>query len=300
MSAQQGPAPFPPTDPDWGVAFVYGTLSCAWVHWPVPLDLVAPFLDGTGFRPAVFNGAGLVNMDFQAYTSTMTFALEMTNEVELNLVVFPEARAAQVPDISLPHYLVGMEQTKTIGNYRLAVSCDDLIAIYYGRKVFGENKYPGAFDYTIPNVNGQSSDDMSGLTKWDVDAFDSPTPIPVTPPQGNPPPPQKGVEICHLKIDTAGRAGRIAVPSPFIRYSQWPTDPPRRPAGSRWNVLGPHLLYMLEPGPQQAVSLTLGRSTGPMAKALGTLGLAQRSPVAVTTYQYQPAAVEGRPFFADV
>jgi hypothetical protein len=311
MTIAQRANPFPPTAPDWGVAFVYGTLSCTWVHWLVAPELVTQFLAGTGFMPALFNGQALVNIDFQAYTSTASYGLEMTNEVELNLVVFPEVREAWVPSIPLQQYLVGMEQTKMIGNFRLAVSCDDLVAIYYGRKVFGENKYPGTFNYTIPNVNGQSSDDMSAMTVWDVDAFDSPTPIPLTAPN-NPPPPQQGVEICHVKIDVAGLGGRIALPSPFVRYSQWPADPPptddpgskgvttRRPAGSRWNVLGPHLLYMLDPNAASPVSMTLGPSTGPMAQALNALRLATARPVAITTFQYQPAAVEGRPVFADI
>jgi hypothetical protein len=310
MTIRQRAEPFPPTAPEWGVAFVYGTLSCVWVHWTVSPDLVTPFLAGTGFKPALFNGQALVNMDFQAYTASASYGLEMTNEVELNLVVVPEAREASAPAIPMPQYLVGMDQTKLIGNYRLAVSCDDLVAIYYGRKVFGENKYPGTFAYTIPNVNGQSSDDMSAMALWDIDAFDSPTPIPLTAPN-NPAPPQQGDEICRVKIALAGLGARIAVPSPFVRYSQWPAVPPpsddpasqgeaRRPAGSHWNVLGPHLLYMLDPNAATPVSLTLGPSTGRMAQALRTLGLASAKPVAVTTFQYQPAAVEGRPFFADL
>lgn len=304
--------PFPPTPADWGTSFVYATLSCAWVHWPVSPDLVRPFLAGTGFEPALFDGRALVSMNFQAYTSTASYGLEATNESELTLVVFPASRAAVVPDIPLAQYLVGMEQTKTIGNYRLAVSCDDLVAIYYGRLVFGENKYPGTFSYTIPNVNGQSSDDMSAPALWDVDAFDSPTPIPLVAP-GNPPPPEQGVEICHLKLDLAGLGGRVAVPSPFVRYSPWPADPPpkddpasqkafpnRRPAGARWNVLGIHQLYLFNPAAPSPVSLALGPSTGPMGQALNKLGLATTRPVAATTYQYQPAAIEGRPFFADM
>jgi len=311
MTSGQQAEPFPPTAADWGIAFVYGTLSCAWVHWLVPPDLVTPYLAGTGFKPALFNGQALVNIDFQAYTASASYGLEMTNEVELNLVVVPEAREASAPAIPLPQYLVGMDQTKLIGNFRLAVSCDDLVAVYYGRKVFGENKYPGTFAYTIPNVNGQSSDDMSAMTRWDIDAFDSPTPIPLTAPADPPPTPQKGAEICRVTINLAGLGGRIAVPSAFVRYSQWPAVPPptddpashgvtRRPAGSHWNVLGPHLLYMLDANAPTPVSLTLGPSTGPMAQALKTLGLAAARPAAVMTFQYQPAAVEGRPFFADL
>ncbi len=312
MTTERNAQPFPPTAAGWGIAFAYGTLSCVWVHWRVSPDLVSSFLAGTGFKPALFDGQALVNMNFQAYTATASYGLEMTNEVELNLVVFPVAREAFVPDISLAQYLVGMEQTKIIGNFRLAVSCDDLVAIYYGRRVFGENKYPGTFKYNIPNVNGQSSDDMSAPALWDVDAFDSPTPIPLTAPD-NPPAPQQGVEICHLKVDLAGLGGRVAAPSPFIRYSQWPADPPpkddadsqkallrRRPAGSRWNVLGPHQLYLFGPGAASPVSLALGPSTGPMAQALKKLGFATAKPVAATTYQSQPAAIEGRPVFADI
>lgn len=302
---------YPPTSADWGIAFFYGTLSCAWVHWLVPSELVTPLLAGTGFKPALFDGQALVNVDFQAYTSSATGYLEATNEIELNLVVYPEAREAFVPMIGLPEYLVGMEQQKVIGNYRQAVSCDDLIAVYYGRLVFGENKYPGAFNYTIPNVNGQSADNMNAFAVWDIQAFDSPTPIPMTAPN-NPPPAKQGVEICHLTIDLAGLGGRIAAPSPFVRYSQWPADPAptddpnakqasgRRPAGSRWNVLGPHQLFMLDSTARGAVTLSRGPSVGPMGLAMDRLRLAATPPVSVTTFQYQPAAIEGRPFFADI
>jgi hypothetical protein len=300
--------PFPPTPADWGIAFFYGTLSCAWVHWKVPPNLVAPLVPA-GFKPALFDGQAVVNVDFQAYTATFNNGLEMTNEMELNLVVYPEAREAYVPALPLYDYLVGMEQQKIIGNYRLAVSCDDLVAIYYGRLVFGENKYTGTFNYTIPNVNGQSSNVLYGPPLWDIVAFDSPTPIPTTPPT-NPPPVAQGVKICQLTIDTSKVSGsRVAAPSPFVRYSRWPAIPPAgpepvvipsRPAGSHWNVLGPHQLSMIEPPAPNPVTLTLGPSTGPMAAALNQLNLANLPPVAITTYQSQPSAIEGRPFFADL
>jgi hypothetical protein len=314
VTVPHGASAFPPTDPQWGIAFFYGTLSCAWVHWPVPVERVAPLLRGTGFKPALFDGKALVNMNFQAYTATATYGLEMTNEVELNIVVYPEARERSVPDIPLDLYLLGMDQTKTIGNYRLAVSCDDLVAIYFGRKVFGENKYPGTFKYTIPNVNGQARTDP-GLAVWDVHAYDSSTPIPLRSPLVAPPPPpiQAGTEICHLVIDLSKLVGRVAAPSPFVRYSQWPADPPpdddpgaqkernhRRPAASRWNVLGPHQHYALEQAGASAVALDVGASAAPLGVALRDLRLATTAAVAVTTFQYQPAAIEGRPYFADL
>jgi hypothetical protein len=311
MTVVQRADPFPPTPADWGIAFFYGTLSCAWVHWTVSVDIVAPLLAGTGFKPAIFDGKAVVNMNFQAYTSTFNNGLEMTNEMELNLVVYPEAREAYVPEIPLYDYLVGMEQQKIIGNYRLAVSCDDLVAIYYGRLVFGENKFPGTFDYAIPNVNGQSSNKLYGPPLWSITAYDSPTPVPVQPPN-NPPPPVQGVEICRLAIDTSKVTGsRIAAPSPFVRYSRWPATPPlsasnavtppaSRPAGSHWNVLGPHQLFMIESPAPNPVTFELGTSVEPMGTALKQLNLAGTTPVAVTTYQSQPSAIEGRPFFADL
>ena len=70
---------------------------------------------------------------------------------------------------------------------------------------------------------------------------------------------------------------------------------------SRWNILGPYTTYLLDGVAKNPVSLAIGRkSRHPMAVEMREL--LGRSPTAavVQTFRSQPAAMEGRPFYADV
>jgi hypothetical protein len=85
-------------------------------------------------------------------------------------VAYPKARESMVPQgLTSSEFIIGRDHTKTIGNYRLWVPCDDRIAVYWGMHNFGENKVmTHPFTYVNPALNN------SGCTKWD---FTIPGPI---------------------------------------------------------------------------------------------------------------------------
>jgi hypothetical protein len=56
--------------------------------------------------------------------------MSVTNEVGLDILAYPQIwkKEGRVPDISLQDFVLGHEQTKTIGSYRLDVPADNLVA----------------------------------------------------------------------------------------------------------------------------------------------------------------------------
>ena len=90
--------------------------------------------------------------------------MSVTNEVELDIISYPAQwkKEGRVPDISLEDFVLGQEQTKTIGSYRLDVPADNLVAVKAGADEFGEQKFFTLFDYEVPCENNASA----SLTDW--------------------------------------------------------------------------------------------------------------------------------------
>lgn len=140
-------------EPPVFLPYYYHSMSSFWLYFRVDPDRLAPFLEDTGLKPALFDGHGLVNLDFMNYTSHNGNSLAATDELELNIVAYPAARADDVPTLTAEEFLLGNDQTKTIGHYRLHVVCDNKFAIAAGRALYGENKFYGTFDYNVPSLN---------------------------------------------------------------------------------------------------------------------------------------------------
>ena len=80
--------------------------------------------------------------------------LGFTHEVEFNVYVYPESRLPSVPLMSVRDYLLGRDQTKTIGGSGCTCRADNPNAVAAGKQNFGEPKWLAAFDY-IPAVAEQ-------------------------------------------------------------------------------------------------------------------------------------------------
>ena len=265
---------FPEIPP--GLPFFYGTLACVWGFFPAATDVLARFLDGTGLRVASIDGAGLACLNFQRYLASSDTELEATVEVEFNIVAYPASREAAAPMLSLAEYVGGADTTKTVGNYRLHVACDDKEAIKYGKLFFGEPKFEATFKYKVPDLNAPDS------TTWTVqcDAVEPP-----------------GGEVFTLRVADLG--GRPAVPansSEIVQYSVLNG----RPICSRWNIFGVSRMVLLDSRGPAPLSLSLStQSRHPMAvDMLAILGREPRA-AAVQTYFSPPAASIGRPAYAD-
>ena len=266
---------FPDIPP--GLPFFYGTLASVWVFFPAAIDVLARFLAGTGLRVAPIDDGGLAGLNFQRYLASSDTELESTVEVEFNIVAYPVAREGTVPRLSLAEYVGGADTTKTIGNYRLHVACDDKVAIKYGKLFFGEPKFLATFKYNVPDLNAPDT------TTWTVRCTEPARP--------------RG-EVFALRIADLG--GRSAVPangSEIVQYSVLNG----RPVCSRWNIFGAARTVLLGRTGPSPVSLSLSpRSRHPMtADMRAILGRSPRA-AAVQTYVSPPAASIGRPAYADL
>src|SRR6478672_7718125 len=165
--------------------FWYSSLQSFWLYFPARRDLVEALLPELparhGLRLAEFDDLpdrALVSLDFQAYTSGGNNYLGFTHEVEFNVYVYPESRLPSVPLMSVRDYLLGRDQTKTIGGFRLHVPCDNPNAVHAGQQNFGERKWRAAFDDSIPSLH------TAGGTAWQYGVYEAQPPgtQPGTPP----------------------------------------------------------------------------------------------------------------------
>jgi hypothetical protein len=298
MTPQNGQLP-PAIPSDWGYAFYYGSLSWLTVYYRVPLSVLEPHLNNTGFVPAVFaDGDGAVGLNPMTYGSHLENLVEATTEAELNVLAYPADRASAVPVVAFTDFLLGMEQTKIIGNYRLWVPCDDPIAVEAGRAMFGENKFTTTLPYSFPGPN-------SPATAWTFLCCDPNSPS--TPQHGCDPgkgcdPANPNLFIFRLTANLQGAVPVLGSNSPILDYSvrmAEPDEPPLRPIGSVRNLLGPLQTYLAAPGGAlEDVVVTTGSSTHPMTEAVREL-VAGRPCVAAQIFQSASPVIESRPFWAD-
>ena len=171
---------FVPSHPNYNMPFFYNSISVLWVFYAADPEVLASYLEGTGLKPAIFDGKGLVSIDFQNYTAHLGTLLSGVNEVEYSIHAYPESATNVPTDISLDDYLIGQEATKTIGAFRLWVPADNCVAIDAGRWAFGERKFYTTFDYEVPSPN-----DPKAAT-WSYTVYEPPSaPCFKPPPDGD-------------------------------------------------------------------------------------------------------------------
>lgn len=293
----------PPIAKDWGYAFYYGSLYWITAWFRGDPDTLGEYLP-EGFEAAVFDdGMGAVGLNPMTYGSHLENMVEATTEAELNVVAYPSDRAGAVPTISFEDFLKGAEQTKTMGNFRVWVPCNDPFAVQAGKQTFGENKFVTTLNYSFPGPN-------SPATAWRFRACDPDHP-PVSP--DNPPAQGGNVDqacdasdpdnyIFYMSADVSDPAGLTVVDgsvSPIVDYSVRADQPggPLRPGGSFRNVLGALRTYLPGSGALN-VQVTTGTSTHDMTAAVKAL--VEGQPCAgVQIFQSLPPVIESRPFYAD-
>jgi hypothetical protein len=159
---------FPPLPQGFNEPFWYGSLQSFWLYYLTEPDAVAARLPD-GLQTALFEtnegSRALASLDFQAYTGHGASFLEYVQEVEFNVYAYPEARVPDVPLMTWQDYLLGEDQTKTIGGYRLHVPCDNINAVRAGIGLYGEPKYLAHFTYSVPTLNDPT------VVTWDYSVF---------------------------------------------------------------------------------------------------------------------------------
>lgn len=283
MTDQQTDPIFSPIPPPFDFPFYYGLLSLFWIFYRVDSRTLEPFLEGTGLKPARFEGQGLVSLDFQNYSAHISTGLSVVNEVEFNIFSYPTSRESIVPTISLEDFVMGQEQTKTVGGFRLHVPCDNDFAIKAGIEAFGERKFPAAFNYAVPSFNNPKQG------TWNYTCCE---------PDG------QSKIIYSVEADIRSLRPAVGNASSLILYSMLPGGPDHPPGygrliESRWDIFGTYQTYCnLDEEAQGKIKLSLGDSEYAMRKDMDKI-IGSEPAAAVRVFQSPPFAAENRAFYVD-
>ena len=289
MSTSLPSVPAPLTMP-----FYYASLINCVVHYLVEVRRVEPFLAKTPLKPALFGGRASVAFNFQAYAGQFSGGLAqpsaqwpascigVTQEVELNIVAYPGAQAALLPEVSFEQWIMGDEQSKLMGNHRVFVPCDSDIAIEAGVKLFGEPKFKTTFGINLPSLNpvrkpGTAGYEPEWVNTWSFRVND-------------PEVPANDIFTCVANL--AGLVPEPGNPSPITEYGQHDN----RAIACRWNILQPFDTYRLNADQAHRVTLSYGNSGHPMQLAMKDL-LDGAHAHAVQTFMSAPAAIQSRAVF---
>ena len=223
-----------------GVPFYYASISSFWIYMEADPKVLRRLLKGTGFRPFVHDKKGLVNFNFQNYSAhNGSPPVASTDEFEFNVIAYPESRKDEVPKMTHQCFMKGEDQTKLLGNYRLHVPCNSRFAIAAGKALFGERKFFGNFNYSVPSPNAPNN-----LT-WKYKIND-----------------EKGKLIIDVNADFQSVASEVANPSAIIDYSNLPEgkDKVLRPIGSRRNIFLVAQHYNLSRTEAKKIRIKVGTS----------------------------------------
>lgn len=270
--------------------FWYSSLQSFWLYYPARRDQVEALLPelpaGHGLRLAEFDDLpdrALVSLDFQAYTSGGASYLGFTREVEFNVYVYPESRLPSVPRMSVRDYLLGRDQTKTIGGFRLHVPCDNPVAVEAGQENFGEPKWLASFDYAVPSLNA------GGGTTWRYGVYEAQPP----PRPGETLDPRTMIFQVTAKLDDLRPEPSNL--SPLIEYGTRTLDGRDVLAANFWTFFGSFDTYVLSEQDGRRFDLEMGPSIDhhrlheDVRTVIGT-----QEPLAAQTFTSAPVSSESQ------
>jgi hypothetical protein len=291
---------FPALPDGFEEPFWYASLQSFWLYYRVDSELLRERLpelpEHEGLEVARFDFgdgdlSGLASLDLQRYTGMGPSYLETANEVEFNFYAYPKQRVPDVPLMTWQDYISGVEQTKTIGGYRLHVPCDNAIAVAAGKGLYGEPKYQAVFETSVPSLNGGPGNAWSYSVYQDLG--------PPTPPP-NPHTPVKGPLIYSLAADLGAGAGTPTSPSPLIEYGVvTPTGGSARVVANFWDFFGPFDTYELAGlDPPIQSEITLGTEPDPSGTLEDVRDLVMGNPpIAAQVFTSAPVSAESRGWF---
>jgi hypothetical protein len=268
--------------------FWYSSLQSLWLYYRVEPDVLRERLPdlpgGQHLEIALFDfgdgqKSGLASLDLQRYLSGGADWLEATQEVEFNFYVYPVARMPEVPELHWRQYLMGFDQTKSIGGLRLHVPCDDPQAIQAGIGLFGEPKFLAHFATQVPSLNSPD------VTTWSYDVYQDV--------KG-----QQGPLMWGIDANFNGLDAVPANPSPLIEYGILVQEGVRLLVANFWSFYGPFETYWLDDlDPPDRVSLKLGEPdpSGTVQDIELLLGPSQ--PIAAQIFQSPPVSSESRGWY---
>lgn len=262
----------PPIPQGFGLPFYYATLYNIEVAFLVDRKRVLSYLENTGLIAADFNGKAIVSFNFQNYSGQFPDAVSTTQEIELNIVAYPESQKDNVAFVSAKEYLRGEEQTKIMGHKRVWVPCDADIAIKAGIELFGEPKFKTTFSISLPSLN------VPDVNTWSVTCND---------PKNN----KESIFNCTADVSTL--TPEMSAFSPITEYGRFEN----RLIGCRWNILQPTNLYFFDSREgKKRVKMTYGTSGHAMKTDMEKL-IGDTPAFAVRTSMSAPAAIQTRAYY---
>lgn len=271
LAALATPGHLPTIADGFGLPFYYSSLVDFEVMYLVDPGRVANYLAGTGLSPALFGGQACVSYNFQSYTGQFPGGSGITQEIELNIVAYPDVSSRSTVELSFSDFVLGNDQTKLFGNHRVHVPCDSDQAIAAGIQLFGEPKFKTSFSTNFPSLNAPD------VATWSFTCND---------------PDQPGKAIFTSSADLTGLAPRTADISPQTEYGL--SD--GRLIGCRWNILQPFQSYLLPDSEAHRARLVLGDSGHQMRTDLEAL-IGNTPAAAVRIFRSAPAAIQSRAYF---
>lgn len=257
---------------------------------------------------ATFDGMGCIMFDFQSYTGQFSFGSTVCQEIEVQIISYPKSLQRTVPTVSFREFLLGEDQTRLIGNHRIHVPCDSVVASMAGKMLFDEPKFAATFTSEVPSMNQPIA--KTPTNSWKFACYDQSNVVDIGalksfPEQtklkeleqalANAPQNQKNL-VYACDIDLTGLTSVQANQSPITEYGLSLNE--RKLTAARWDILQPLSLFFLEGSDKGRVKVQLGESTHKMKHTIETLiGTAEAS--AVYTYQTTPTAIQSRPFFVE-
>jgi hypothetical protein len=163
--------------------FFYASQTSYWIYFRVNkkelLNIIGKQLDDLGFTIATFDEPefGYVALSPMFYTALFGEqtteknqpGMQIISEVEFTVLVYPKRNSDRVPNVTFKEFILGHEQQKLIGQYRLSVVCDSLDAVYGGRNKYGEHKFLGDINYKISTFNNNPGRPLP--ITFDVEAY---------------------------------------------------------------------------------------------------------------------------------
>jgi hypothetical protein len=262
----------PPIPEGFGLPFYYATLFNIEVAFLVEREKVVKYLEKTGLIAADFDGKALVSFNFQNYTGQFSNGASTTQEIELNIVSYPESQKDNVAFVTAEQYLRGEEQTKLMGHKRVHVPCDADMAIKAGIELFGEPKFKTTFTINLPSLN------VPGQNTWTVTCND--------PKDSN-----KTIFTCEAHVEDL--IPEMSAFSPITEYGRFDD----KLIGCRWNILQPTKLHFLtKEQSKKRVKMSYGKSGHNMKKDMEFL-IGDTPAFAVRTSMSAPAAIQTRAYY---
>ena len=254
--------------------FYYDAIRSMWAYFPADKTSLARLLKPYGFKPALFEGQAYVNLNIQNFAGLGNNMVQATNTMEFNVIAYPiaaEKRTAK--KLTFDEYLAGGDQTKTIGNYRINVMCDNAFAVAVGIRIYGEPKIQGSYDYNVPSLS------VPGTDTWSYICRDAPAD-------------QKPKDMLSLKFD----------------LRKWPSKPSnitelmemgfynKRPIALRWPIHGLVTTYEAK---GRAVKVKLGPSKAELRDNVARI-IGDTPATRIQVYQSSPVVSTNQAIYLDI